>query len=382
MTRFLLVFSFLISFCLSVHSQASGLADLKFGRYQIADSQWNVNACMNTTTCQIYSKNPGTAYKIPWTSGQIQWAAGDYIGFVDNAHKDANNPWLAVQYDSNSNAKTNMGTGHIINMGSDFFFFVGNDNDTGQLFSMTQGFANTSGVTWTGTRNPTQAEVNTYAQGGSTTPLAAGQTAAPAGPPPPLCCGGSAAPFTVYSTHVNRLTAFTNRTTADSQVNITQIGDDNIIAVTQLGTRNNRADIGLTGSNNNITVNQSGNASTVANYSETWVSGNNNHVSTTQQSTGGTKGSFVSVTDNNNALTIQQKDSGSHYASVNLSGGNKTVDILQQGSAGHMASVTLTGPQPASLNLIQSGSTQLYYSITNNCVTAGGCAPITVTQGK
>jgi hypothetical protein len=75
-----------------------------------------------------------------------------------------------------------MGTGRIINMGADYFFFVGNDNNTGQLFSMTQGFANTSGVTWTGTVNPTITQVNTYAQGGSTTPLAAGQTA---GPPPP-----------------------------------------------------------------------------------------------------------------------------------------------------------------------------------------------------
>jgi len=77
-----------------------------------------------------------------------------------------------------------MGTGHIINMGTDYFFFVGNDNNTGQLFSMTQGFANTSGVTWTGTLNPTVTQVNTYAQGGSTTPLAAGQTAAPAAPTP------------------------------------------------------------------------------------------------------------------------------------------------------------------------------------------------------
>jgi hypothetical protein len=75
-----------------------------------------------------------------------------------------------------------MGTGHIINMGTDYFFFVGNDNDTGQLFSMTQGFANTSGVTRTGTLNPTVTQVNTYAQGGSTTVLGAGQTVTPSAP--------------------------------------------------------------------------------------------------------------------------------------------------------------------------------------------------------
>ena len=157
-------------------TQAAGLADLKFGQAQIADSQWNVQACTQTATCQIYSKNPGTAYKIPWYNGQLSWAAGDYVKFA--ATGDATNPWNAVQYAANGTQKAVMGTGHIINLGADYFFFVGNDNDTGQLFSMTQGFANTSGVTWTGTLNPTVAQVNTYAQGGSTTPLAAGESMA------------------------------------------------------------------------------------------------------------------------------------------------------------------------------------------------------------
>lgn len=166
----------MLMMCLT--AQATGLTDLKFGQAQIADSQWNVQACTQTTTCQIYSKNPGTAYKIPWTSGQLSWAAGDYVAFQTTGNTA--NPWNAVQYNANGAQKSVMGTGHIINMGSDYFFFVGNDNNTGQLFSMTQGFANTSGVTWTGTLNPTVAQVNSYAAGGSTTPLAAGQTAAPA----------------------------------------------------------------------------------------------------------------------------------------------------------------------------------------------------------
>jgi hypothetical protein len=161
MKRFLFVFAILWCMCLSAHSQATGLADLKFGQYQIADSQWNVGACMYTTTCEIYSKNPGTAYQIPWWNGQLSWAAGDYVKFV--ATGDATNPWNAIQYTANGTQKAVMGTGHIINMGSDYFFFVGNDNDTGQLFSMTSGFANTNGVTWTGTLNPTVTQVNTYA---------------------------------------------------------------------------------------------------------------------------------------------------------------------------------------------------------------------------
>jgi hypothetical protein len=68
MIKRLLQFVFAMLFCLPAFGQATGLADLKFGRYQIADSQWNVSACMYTATCQIYSKQPGTVYKIPWTS--------------------------------------------------------------------------------------------------------------------------------------------------------------------------------------------------------------------------------------------------------------------------------------------------------------------------
>ena len=253
----LLQFFFLLTVCLSAHSQATGLTDLKFGKYQIADSQWNVSACMYTATCQIYSKNPGTAYMIPWWNGQLAWGTGDYVAFSKTS--DATNPWNAIQYTSAGTQKAVMGTGHIINMGADFFFFVGNDNNTGQLFSMTSGFANTSGVTWTGTLNPTISQVDTYATNGSTTPLAAGQTATPAAPPtaPTLCCGGSSAAFNASIVNTAKVMAFVNRTTADSQVYIDQVGNQNTIRVNQVGTKNNYASYVSNGSNNNITIEQS-----------------------------------------------------------------------------------------------------------------------------
>ena len=381
MKRFLILFTFLYCICISAYSQASGLVDLKFGRYQIADSQWNVGACMYTTTCQIYSKNPGTAYKIPWTSGQIQWAVGDYIAFVSTG--DATNPWNAIQYTSNGTQKAIMGTGHIINMGTDYFFFVGNDNNTGQLFSMTSGFANTTGVTWTGTLNPTVAQVNTYATNGSTTPLAAGQTAAPAGPPPPpaLCCGGSSAQFNSDATNTAKILSFVNRTSQDSQVYVDQIGNSNLIEIIQSGTKNNYAKYQGNGSFNDVFIGQSSTNPTATNYTDLTVNGNSNTVTVTQQSTGGTKGAFVNIADNNNTLLLQQKDSGSHYADVTISGGNKNVDIHQQGSASHMTKIGLTG-MPVDLSLTQSGSTQNFYSINFNCATVGGCQKISVTQGQ
>ena len=163
----------------------ANLTDIKFGQSQIADSQWNVNACLNTTTCQIYSKNPGTAYKIPWTSGQVSWAAGDYVQF--SASSNSSFPWRATQYTSAGVVKAVLGDGKIVNMGPDYFFFVGSDNNTGQLFSGSSGMNSTAGVSWTGTLNPTVEQANTYANAKySTVPLTAGQTATttPSSPPP------------------------------------------------------------------------------------------------------------------------------------------------------------------------------------------------------
>ena len=543
---------------LSAPPAHAALTDIKFGQSQIADSQWNVSACLYTTTCQIYSKSPGTAYKIPWTSGQISWAAGDYIKFELTG--DTTNPYVAKQYNSAGTLKATMGTGHIVNMGPDYFFFVGNDNNTGQLFSGSSGMSSTAGVSWTGTLNPTIAQANTYANATySTVPLTSGQTATatPSSQPMPtaiymnnatvkiiraiptsnnspsnegpnnafdnnsstkylnfdkknagvtvqlntgrvvtgftvttandfsgrdptsyklygsndgstwtlikqdaialsntryatsavvnvsnttayayyfmlfpttkagdgcgldcnsmqiaeltyyydanstvtstatnttivdpvtaaantLCCGGSSASFNANATNVAKVQAFVTRTTADSKIDIEQIGNFNTITVQQTGTKNNYAKAYVNGSNNTTTITQSGNASTQANYVDLSITGNSNSTTITQTSTGGAKGAFVTVNNSNNTVTIQQTDSGNHYAEVNLSGGNKNVGITQTGSAGHMASVTLTG-YAQGLTLQQTGSTQQFYSINTNCATAGGCAAITVTQGN
>ena len=198
---------------------------------------------------------------------------------------------------------------------------------------------------------------------------------------PALCCGGSAASFNSNTTNSAKVLAFVNRTTADSKVNIEQIGTQNEVIVSQSGTRNNYVNYYGNGLSNDVNIVQQGNSTTQVNYTDLRVVGNFNSVNLQQTSTGGGKGIFADVSGNNNSLIIQQKDSGSHYAEITLSGGNKNVDVLQQGSASHMAKINLSG-NPTDLSLTQSGSTQNYYSITHNCTTAGGCAKITVTQGQ
>jgi len=228
------------------------------------------------------------------------------------------------------------------------------------------------------------AEITFYYDANNTTTSTSTGTAV--SNPGSLCCGGTAAPFNANTSFNARVQTFLNRTTADSQVYIEQIGNSNTITVQQTGTKNNYVDYFGNGSFNNVTITQSGNASTVVNYIEANIgtslsASNSNTVNLTQTSTGGGKGMLINVAGSNNSLIVQQKDSGSHYAEITLEGGNKTVNILQQGSANHMANVGLYGT-PTSLTLTQSGSTQQYYTITHTCATAGGCSAITVNQGQ
>jgi hypothetical protein len=420
MIKRLLQFFLFLSVCISAHGQASGLADLKFGQYQVADSQWNVSACMYTATCQIYSKNPGTAYKIPWWSGQLSWTGGDYVKFI--ATGDTTNPWNAVQYSSNGTQKAVMGTGHIINMGADYFFFVGNDNDTGQLFSMTQGFANTSGVTWTGTLNPTVAQVNTYAQGGSTTPLAAGQTAQPSSPPPPqypsyVTVGSGTAGImtfgntsTLSDTQQSKVTTWTNRIAPDGNtIYINQIGGDrntvtmdqdgnkNLIRLQLNGTNNaitarqgaqgigqNEMKLNFEGDNNVVNINQArntqGNAvGTNGHYLDATIAGWGTTLTIQQNNTGGVGGHYNETTiyGNGNNVTAKQTDNGNKIMFLKVDGAINTVEAVQKGTGQHKLDATLTG-NFNSLSSVQEGSIQ--NNATLSLTNAGGPASVVVNQ--
>ena len=399
----LLQFLSLLTVCVSAYSQANGLADLKFGRAQIADSQWNVQACTQTATCQIYSKNPGTVYKIPWWSGQLAWSTGDYVAFVTTG--DTTNPYNAIQYNANGTQKAVMGTGHIINMGADYFFFVGNDNDTGQLFSMTQGFANTNGVTWTGTLNPTISQVNTYAANGSTTPLAAGQTAAP---PPSgdtitqtnapanqtITSGGSssAGPTTDQQTRYN---AWNNGLQAtDNYLYIEQVGGDyNTVNITQSGTKNTMY-LGVNGNSNTVNATQTGqnylnalvqgstNAVTSlqtntsgTHYQETKImTGNNNTINVVQKDNGNSL-MFNTITGNTNTITAVQEGAGNHYLENKLTGNGNSVLANQSGATGNKANIDLTNAGgAASVDLQQSGGKS--FTIIQSCVNPAGCSTV------
>jgi hypothetical protein len=411
-------------------ARAVGLTDLKFGQYQIADSQWNVYACTQTTTCQIYSKNPGTAYKIPWWSGQIQWAPGDYIQFISNAQKDPANPWLAVHYRSNGTAIDNMGTGHIINMGPDFFFFVGNDNDTGQLFSMTSGFSDGNGVSWTGTLNPTVPEVNSYASSGSTSPLNPGQSysgsastsTGPAQPAPPLypsyvsIGSGPAGTITIGSSsgpslpQQANIDIWTNRQAQDgNQIYIQQIGGtNNTVTMTQEGSKNltryridgnsnaikvsqgvagigqNEIRANTAGDNNSVNLNQARTTDGIAlgtngHYQTVDINGYYNTLITQQTNGGGVGGQYMETTinGNQNTVTAKQTDNGNKVMFTTITGNNNTVDAVQKGTGQHYLETKLTG-NGNSVSAVQEGN--LANRATLDLTNAGGPASVILQQ--
>lgn len=413
-------FLFLLAICVSTHSQATGLADLKFGQAQIADSQWNVSACTQTATCQIYSKNPGTAYKIPWTSGKLAWTTGDYVAFV--ATGNSTNPYNAIQYSANGTQKAVMGTGHIINIGNDYFFFVGNDNNTGQLFSMTSGFSNTSGVTWTGTLNPTVAQVDTYAANGSTTPLAAGQTVQPSAPPPPaypsyVTIGSGSAGTMAFSEtssltagQQSKVTTWTNKIVPDgNQIYIQQIyGDNNIVTMNQDGNKN-LINASLRGSNNAITARQ-GVQGIGQNEMKLNFEGNNNAINLnqardTQGNPLGTNGHYLAVETgawginltvqqtnsggvgghynettiygNGNTVTEKQLDNGNKIMFTKIQGDINTLDVTQKGTGQHKLDATLVG-NFNSATVLQEGS--IANNATISLTNAGGPASVSVSQ--
>lgn len=195
-----------------------------------------------------------------------------------------------------------------------------------------------------------------------------------------LCCGGSAEPFVANTNFNNRIINFDIRPRHDTNVSITQIGNNNSAVINQSGTNNNYSEITVNGNSNVTNSTQSTTDYFSTNYLELSVIGNNNTVDLHQTGNGGTKSILSNITGNSNSLTIQQNDNGNHYAEINISGNNKSINLTQSGSADHMAKITLSGGS-TSLTATQSGSIQMHYSINHNCAQIS-CAAITVTQGQ
>jgi Curlin associated repeat len=139
--------------------------------------------------------------------------------------------------------------------------------------------------------------------------------------------------------------------------------------------------INVSGYSNTVATNQQNAGGTVGHYLEANVIGNYNTVGLIQ--TGGTtqKQTFATVNGNNNTLNASQTGLGAHYLDVSLMGNGNSAIVNQYGNTANAATISLTNAGgPASVNLTQTGGQ--VYNISTVCVTAGGCAPVTVRQGN
>ena len=195
-----------------------------------------------------------------------------------------------------------------------------------------------------------------------------------------------------------------------NHVHIDQVadGDNANINIAQIG-YGNHIDFTFAHANNTFNLQQSGNDNSISWVSywgsgRTWggdVDGTGNNESV-QQFDGATYGRHI--WGNNNDVDIyqsgthvhnldihsdsvdhdhHQEGAGTHYSHTYFYGtadGSDT-NIMQKGSANHNSQIKLQGTQPTTLNLLQQGSVNQTYNLTQNCHTAGGCS-VNVTQGN
>ena len=80
-----------------------------------------------------------------------------------------------------------------------------------------------------------------------------------------------------------------------------------------------------------------------------------------------------------NSLYVQQEYDGSKTLNYTSNVDSSTGHITQKNSGAHTATIVLTGTYQSDVTLMQDSTTAQSYSLSQNCVTVGGCT-ISVTQ--
>ena len=197
----------------------------------------------------------------------------------------------------------------------------------------------------------------------------------------------------------------------DNHVHIDQVGtdgDDLELSINQKG-EGNKIDFSMAHNGNQITLEQYGSNNTIS-WVPYWGSGKSwggdidgsNNVLKIEQWNGATYGGHV--WGDNNDIDIYQHGTQTHYLDIHMDDVDHNVsqsgagssyshvwyygtadgsvaNVTQTGGGSHSATITLQGSYPTTLNLIQNSATNQSYSVTQNCITVGGCS-ITVNQGN
>jgi len=178
--------------------------------------------------------------------------------------------------------------------------------------------------------------------------------------------------------------------TATNTLGLGLYGDNNTVQINQARVLNtgaadgydsngHTANIKIVG-NSNIFKTQQTNTAVGPHNMLVDLTGNNN---TTQfrQLGDNTKQMTVNILGSNETVAVTQGDQGGHLLNLTLNGNGHSVDILQRQSGSHTATVNLTNSGgPSHLTLVQQGSTNQSYSISQQCANLSGCS-VSVVQG-
>ena len=87
----------------------------------------------------------------------------------------------------------------------------------------------------------------------------------------------------------------------------------------------------------------------------------------------------VNIYADDNEVFARQAQNGNKTLTLTIRNDGNDVYINQRDNGAHTATITLTGSFPTDLSLTQKGNTAQSYSLTQNCLTSGGCN-VSVTQ--
>jgi hypothetical protein len=112
------------------------------------------------------------------------------------------------------------------------------------------------------------------------------------------------------------------------------------------------------------------------------IHGSNNDFSGSQKmdSSSTNHSMTVNLYSNSNDVFAQQWANGNKTLNLTINNDSNIVDIEQKSAGAHSATISLDGTNPTTLDLLQQGTTNQSYTLTQSCVTVGGCS-ISITQG-
>jgi hypothetical protein len=168
----------------------------------------------------------------------------------------------------------------------------------------------------------------------------------------------------------------------NNNVDIDQLGSDNVLGLDIVGSSNDvdviqnqdqRAKLNITGSSNTANLNQSAINNVGEHYMSVIINGSNNTLDLDQTETGNKK-LWLDI-DSSNNVAVDQKGTGNHFLDITLTDSH-SVDVTQDGSGNHNATVNLSG-NSSSVNLTQDSSTDQNYYLEQNCTNTSCSATVT-----